>query len=355
MSSPAIGRIGDQEFAGLSLDELDENEFQRLARAGLPLLLPWHREPVRLGTGYHSSRQLTKDPWAGETPFILAELMLQAKIFRPEQGTTSSFTSKKTSRSVETNDHLTLGFGVGVSPPIPVVTVSVKGTFDQHVQENSDSDKQSIRAGCRAGCIDFESGPRLTSEAIREIKYGGGFDRFRERYGDYYVAGYRLGADTGLLLSSSTSSRKQVDKYSIKAEVEVLFFSASKTWEKDFEKFRCGRSLKLVGYDTLEGRNWKNAGAAGDAEREMNNWLQGRPTADEGSLRADAEAIIQRSHSLIDRVGEVLHTHNVRNGGYLTFDQCEDLVEAGVVVELLLLPMERLRDVFRWRLDDNII
>lgn len=135
MSSPAIGHIGDQEFAGLSLDELDENEFQRLARAGFPLVLPWHREPVRLGTGYHSSRQLTKDPWAGE--IILAELMLQAKIFRPEQGTTSSFTSKKTSRSVETNDHLTLGFGRDVSPPIPVVTVSVKGTFDQHVQENS--------------------------------------------------------------------------------------------------------------------------------------------------------------------------------------------------------------------------
>jgi len=151
------------------------------------------------------------------------------------------------------------------------------------------------------------------------------------------------------------SSRKQVDKYSITVEVEVLWFSTSKSWEKDFEKFRSGRALRLLGYDTLEGRNWKNAGAAGDAVRERDNWLQGRPVADEGSLRADAEAIIQRSHSLIDRVGKVLHAHGVKNGSYLTFKQCEELVAAGVVVELLLLPMARLRDVIRWRLDDNII
>ncbi len=156
MAPSAVGHISDQEFAGLSLGELEENEFQRLACQGMPLLLPWHREPVRLGTGYHSNRQLTKNPWANETPFVLAELMLQAKIFRPEQGTTSSFTSKKTSRSAETNDHLTLGLGVGVSPPIPVVTVSVKGQFDQQLQENSDVNaEQSLvhdnaDSGCRA-------------------------------------------------------------------------------------------------------------------------------------------------------------------------------------------------------------
>ena len=129
MGSTAVRHISDPDFTGLSLGELDENEFQRLARQGLPLLLPWHRKPVRLGSGYHSDRQLTMTPWADETPFVLADLMMQAKVFRPEQGTTSSFTSRKTSRSAETNDHLTLGFGVGISPPIPVVTVSVKGSI----------------------------------------------------------------------------------------------------------------------------------------------------------------------------------------------------------------------------------
>lgn len=169
MSPSAIGHISDQEFAGLSLDELDENEFQRLARAGHPLILPWHREPVRLGTGYHSSRQLTKNPWATETPFVLAELMLQAKVFRPEQGSTSSFTSKKTSRSVETNDHLTLGFGVGVSPPIPVVTVSVKGTFDQHVQENSDVSTEKLLLINAAYAYHRAISSRFERAAVRDV------------------------------------------------------------------------------------------------------------------------------------------------------------------------------------------
>ncbi|KAF2741958.1 hypothetical protein M011DRAFT_453964 [Sporormia fimetaria CBS 119925] len=355
MAPSAFGKFSDEEFAGLNLEGLDENEFQRLARNRMPLILPWHRQPIRIGTGYHSSRQLTADPWATETPFNLAELMLQAKIFRPEQGTTSSFSSKTTSRKAETNDHLTLGFGVGIAPPIPVVAVSVFGQFDQAVISNSDSDKTSTRSTCRLGCVDLEVGPRLTTEAICEIKYRGGYEGFKQRYGDYYVAGYRIGADTGLLLSSSGSSREQVDKYSIKAEVEVLFVTVSKTWNKEFETFRAGRAMKLLGYDTLEDRTWQNSCAAGDSIPETRNWLAGRPMLEEGTLKADAEAVISRSHSLIERVGEVLRRHGVEDGSYLTFKQCEALVADGVVVELLLMPMDHLRDVVRWRLDDNII
>ena len=138
MAPPVIGHISDPEFVALNLGELDENDFQRQARHGLPLVLPWHPEFVRLGTGYHSNRQLTDNPWESKTPFNLAQLLLQAKILRPEQGTTSSFTSKHTSRAAESNDHLTLGFGVSLAPPMPIVSLSVKGEFDQQVQDNSD-------------------------------------------------------------------------------------------------------------------------------------------------------------------------------------------------------------------------
>lgn len=142
MSPSALGHIKDPEFEGLGLEELNENEFQRCARSGMPLLLPWHRKPVRLGTGYHSRLQTTDEPWAQETPFVLADLLLQAKVYRTEQGTTSSFTSRKTSRTAETNDHLALGFGVGISPPIPICSASVKGNFDRQLQENSDVSSQ---------------------------------------------------------------------------------------------------------------------------------------------------------------------------------------------------------------------
>ena len=207
------------------------------------------------------------------------------------------------------------------------------------------SEKTSIRASCRAGCIDLEAEPWLINDAIFELRHGEGFEGFCRRYGDYHVAGYRLGADTGMLLSSSASSHKEVDKYSITAKAKVLGLGPSKTWENNFQQFRQGRSIKLLGYDTLEGLNWENADSGGDADRELNNWLQGKkPIIDPGTLKADAEAIIQRSESLLERVNGVLEKHNVKNGGYLTFNQCEALCKAGVVVELLLLPMARLRD-----------
>jgi hypothetical protein len=217
------------------------------------------------------------------------------------------------------------------------------------------SEKTSIRASCRAGCIDLEAEPWLVNDAIFELRHGDGFEGFCKRYGDYYLAGYRLGADTGMLLSSSASSHKKVDNFSITAKAKVLGIGPSITWEKSFQQFREDRLIKLLGYDTLEGRNWKNADSGGDADRELDNWLQGKPRFDAGTLKADAEAIIQRSESLIERVNGVLEIHKVKNGGFLTFKQCEALCEAGVVVELLLLPMARLRDVLKWQYHDDIV
>lgn len=119
-----------------------------------------------------------------------------------EYGTTSSFKKVKTSKESETGDHLSLGFGIGVGLPF-LASASVKGTYDNHIQENKDSDKISLTSTCRAGTIEFQRQPRLTPEAIIEIKYGDGYEGFCRRYGDYYLAGYRLGGDTGILLSAS--------------------------------------------------------------------------------------------------------------------------------------------------------
>ena len=62
-----------------------------------------------------------------------------------------------------------------------------------------------------------------------------------------------------------------------------------------------------------------------------------------------------RSENLLERVGEVLEMHGYRNGESLAFVQCEELVREGVVVELLLQPMSRLRDVIRWRNETDTI
>ena len=137
MKRPDIGHTKEAELAELNLEELNENEIQQQARHGLPLIIPWQREVVRLGTCFHSNRLDTDNPWSKVTPFILSDLYMTPKILQAEYGTTSTFKSTKTSKTCETGDHLTLGFGMGVGVPF-LASVKVKGTYDNDVQENTD-------------------------------------------------------------------------------------------------------------------------------------------------------------------------------------------------------------------------
>ena len=45
-----------------------------------------------------------------------------------------------------------------------------------------------------------------------------------------------------------------MDQHSIIATVEVLMIESStgKTWTKDFQEFRSGRAVRLLGYDTFQ-------------------------------------------------------------------------------------------------------
>ncbi|KAI0147798.1 hypothetical protein GGR57DRAFT_244945 [Xylariaceae sp. FL1272] len=369
----------------MEITTIAENEISQQAKQGLPLILPWGRQAIRLGTTYHSRLQGTTNPWSDETPFVLSDMHMIPKELHAEYGTTSTFKKVKTTRESETGDHLSLGFGIGVGLPF-LASVSVKGTFDQHIQENKDSDKISVNATCRAGTIEFQRQPRLTKEAIIEIKYGGGYEGLCDRYGDYYVSGYRLGGDTGILMSASGHSREQIDKYGVTATVEVLFVEVSKHWEKDFRTFSAGRQVRLLGYDTLDAKTWNRFRAAGDDVKEMVAWAAKAPLREpsqnektnlksllgkameeekeidvlrgetgEDSVDADTHAIMTRSESLLERIYEVLDRHGYENGQSLTFVQCEELLAEGIVIELLLEPMRRLRDVIHRRSEKNII
>lgn len=171
------------------------------------------------------------------------------------------------------------------------------------------------------------------------LKYGGGYKAFIEQYGDYFVWGYRLGGDTGLMLSSSSFSSKKVESYGITATVEVLFVEASKTWTKDFHSFSAGRAMRLIGYDTLSDMNWKLS----------------TEESDMGALAKQAERIMLDSQNILERVLRVLEAKGMADGDELSHEQCEFLTGSGVAVELVLLPMSSLRDVARWTTEHDVI
>ncbi|KAF4333583.1 hypothetical protein FBEOM_12597 [Fusarium beomiforme] len=331
-------KIRDAEFDDwLQLEEEDTNWVAQQTGQGLPLIFPWKRQAIRLGTCFQSQR--LNDPWLKENPFILSDFYMIPKVLRSNYGSTSSFHSVNTWRKTETGKHLALGFGIGVGVPF-LASASVKGTYDEHVQENNDSDKSSVRANLRCGVVELERNPRLCHEALVMLKYGGGYRAFTNKYGDYFIWGYRLGGDTGIMISSSAFDKKTVEKYGIELTVEVLLIEGNKKWTKDFHTFSAGKKMRLLGYDTLSNVNWNvTMEALGDIEQ----------------LANQAEDIILQSQNLLERSIKILEEHGMSNGDHLTNEQCDFLTSSGIAVELVLLPMTALRDVARWTTERNVI
>ena len=194
----------------------------------------------------------------------------------------------------------------------------------------------------RTGSVTFARQPRLTTEAIITLKYGGGLTSFHDHYGDYYVAGYKLGGDTGLMISGSNASKKELEKFGITVKLEVLFIEASTTHTNDFETLASSNASKLVGYDTLDHQCWKSSE------------LEDRGSA-ALSLREQAKEIINRSQILDLRVSEKLDELEVRDSDHLSLEDCRKLTGSGLVAELVLLPVETLRQVIEWVIEDDII
>lgn len=194
----------------------------------------------------------------------------------------------------------------------------------------------------RAGSVGFARQPRLSTDAIITIKYDGGLPAFQARYGDYYVAGYKLGGDTALMISGSNASKKELEKFGITVKVEVLFIEASTTHTKDVATSSASDSLRLVGYDTLDYQSWNSS----EVEGHSGNAL---------ALRAQAVEVITRSQALTVRVAEKLDELRLRDGDHLNSEDCRKLTESGLVAELVLLPVSTLREVVEWVIEDDVI
>ena len=119
-----------------TLVEISMGDVKRQTDASLPLFIPWHpNTTIPLGTLYHSNR--LNSPWAKNTPFDERSLATTPMVISRDYGSQSSFKSLSTSKSMETNDHLDLGFAVGAGPPF-VASITVKGTYCRDVQDNKD-------------------------------------------------------------------------------------------------------------------------------------------------------------------------------------------------------------------------
>jgi hypothetical protein len=79
------------------------------------------------------------------------------------------------------------------------------------------------------GQIRLAEEPALSNDA-HDVLLKGGVAAFQSAYGDYYVAGFKLGAESGICMSFSENDRSESESWSITITVKFLFMSASHTW-----------------------------------------------------------------------------------------------------------------------------
>lgn len=197
--------------------------------------------------------------------------------------------------------------------------------------------------------------PDLTDEAIITLKYDqGGISTFEQVYGDYYVLGYNLGGDHAMTVSTSSRSDERTEVRTLTAKAEAFLLNVDYTTQTSSSSSSGNADLRVVGYDTLSGSNMDR----------LTTWASSA-TLDFNRVQMETSDLLTMGDRLATRVEECLCRvlglptgESTSRGPVQTrIDRstCKSLIESGLVVELVLLPVRQLRDVQAWMLEDDII
>lgn len=178
----------------------------------------------------------------------------------------------------------------------------------------------------KAGMVQLTQEPELNLVALGLLNQTNGEAAFRALYGDYFIAGFTLGGDSGAFLSVDETTKHTTDTVALKATVKVLFFkpktvSASTTKIHDEH----GIMVKILGYDTL------------------NNYNMSNPRISLAEAQERISDMVEITDSMAERVTAKLKELNVEQERKLTLSECAHLCASGVVVQVLLLPFHTLR------------
>ncbi|KAI0129792.1 hypothetical protein BJ170DRAFT_617617 [Xylariales sp. AK1849] len=318
-----------------------------VASNGLAMNLPWFPQRILIGATIHSSLLTAKNPFSKMSPFdkeSLSHSWLRLDIAR---GSSGSYISTTTTKKSNTADHLSLS--LGVSADVLFASASVTGGYENDVQTNTSGLKSSVRSKYLYGTVQFARPPPLSRTALIALKhpsdYNSGFEEFHSIFGDYYVAGYRLGGEAGMLLTHDTAVINSKEIKYLEAQVKVLCSSEYHRENWITESSSWSDKLNVIGYDTLGYTKYPPVANASQSK--------GRPHPDE--IQMQAVAFGQRVQGLESRVLEAIEAMEMKEEVPYTSDVCDRLCDAGLVMELILLPIKHLREVTKWAMDDNII
>lgn len=211
----------------------------------------------------------------------------------------------------------------------------------------------SIKASYRAGSILLLSRPSLSLDALVILKHQGGISAFKYHYGDYYIAGYRLGGDAAVALSESSFASSKLERLSVKVSVQVLFTGASKTHEKFFRSSSASSGFRVSGFDTLT----QTLVPAGTPVSVYSAGPAGGSALEE--LASRARSMEKLCVELPRRVSQKINKVGLKRGQEITWERLQEFLEgeeaSNLVVEAILLPVTSLRPVLEWSMSADVI
>jgi hypothetical protein len=195
--------------------------------------------------------------------------------------------------------------------------------------------KMSSRSKTRVGSIRFADPPSLSSEALRVLrrksKLGPSENAaiFTNKYGDYYVAGVRIGGDSAVMLSCGSQSIDRAEHLHAELEGHFLGLGVDDTIDKMSAASGSNYNFRLDSFDSLQAQVIS---------------LTASDATSYSKLKTVAAQSIKTTLSLRSRVRDAAERAQcvlkepVPAAGYDT------IFQAGLVVELVLLPYAALKD-----------
>ncbi|KAM5381148.1 hypothetical protein ACJZ2D_003064 [Fusarium nematophilum] len=189
----------------------------------------------------------------------------------------------------------------------------------------------SVRADHICGQIEAIHPPQLDKDAVRLLKTSSDpISEFRQTYGDFYVAGYRVGAVNNTTVSGELANKMFFEAKRAELDVKAVFVNLHRSIDDVSQSALDVGGLRVAAFDSL---------AAFYSDFTALTY--------EDSIRAGdvASENKQRAMTIAARAAEVLWDEfSLGHEGIVYQDAVDRLCDRGLVTELLLAPFAALRE-----------
>ncbi|KAF5700489.1 hypothetical protein FMUND_14315 [Fusarium mundagurra] len=293
----------------------------------LPIVIPWAKATVKLGTPFFAPPDKSGKGTFGDpekSAFDHQELSSTPLIFSRGSGGGYIETTASSSSSSQERVHADISAQIGGS----FLGGSGRGQYDSNASKTAGAIQSSKRVFHQCGRISLSIFPRLSEEALH-ILYTAKepSQNFSAIFGDYFVAGYLLGAGNVSMITGAGGSETRSKELNIDVEVHLAFISRQeKIHEESLQSTQAAAGTISV-YDSLTDEHLQQP--VSDIDQALAVWEENK---------ARAETLQQRTAIELSKMRLIV------DGSIIPQTRCDELCGSGLVHELLLFPWTGLRD-----------